>query len=139
EKLTRVHGIEKVGEDLVVSTEPGITVYELSKWLDEKGYALYGQPHMGFRDVTIGGAVATGSHGSTPKHTGIISNIVQALTFIDGTGQIHELERTQSSSDEFKALSASLGMLGIVTNLKLKIEPQFNLHTRVGYYHEKHM
>jgi FAD/FMN-containing dehydrogenase len=135
-KLKSVIGISKVNNELVVEAESGITVYDLSEWLHTKGYALAGLPHMGFRDVTIGGSIATGSHGSTTKHTGVISNIVKAIEFIDGEGSTHYLERHSSDKDTFKALSASLGMLGIMTKIKLKIQKQFNLAVNVTYHHD---
>lgn len=133
-QMNNVLGIKKVNENLVVETEPGITVFELSKWLDKKGYALHGLPHMGFRDVTIGGSMATSSHGSTPTHTGVISSIIEGVEFVDGLGEIRNL--TRDDSDEFKALSANLGLLGIVTKVQLKIQKSFNLAVRVTHHHE---
>jgi FAD/FMN-containing dehydrogenase len=139
EKLNKVIGLSKVGDVDVVETETGITVFALSEWLHEKGYALAGQPHMGFRDVTVGGSIATASHGSTVKHTGVISNIVEAIEFIDGNGNINYLERPTADQDEFKALSASLGLLGIVTKVKLRVQKQFNLAVQISYHNEWEM
>ncbi len=136
ENLNKVIGIQDLNAHKVVETETGITVFALSEWLHERGYALAGQPHMGFRDVTIGGSIATASHGSTTKHTGVISNIVEAIEFIDGKGQKHYLDRKTANPLEFRALSASLGLLGIVTKVKLRIQKQFNLAVSVTYHHE---
>jgi hypothetical protein len=135
-QLNKVLGISKLDNIEVVEVEAGATVFELSEWLYEKGYALKGLPHMGFRDVTIAGAMATGSHGSTPKHIGVISNIVEAVEIVDGQGQVHYFERAKSESHLFKALSAHLGLLGIITKVKLEIAPAFNLGVKISYHHE---
>ncbi len=139
EKFKKVIGLSKVNGQDVVETETGLTVFELSEWLHEKGLALAGLPHMGFRDVTVGGAIATGSHGSTVKHHGVISNIIAAVEFIDGRGNLRYLEEHTANQDEFRAISASLGLLGIVTKVKLKIQKQFNLAVNVSYHDESKM
>lgn len=139
QKLDKVIGISKVNGIDVVEAQTGITVYELSEWLHKKNMALAGIPHMGFRDVTIGGAIATGSHGSSAVHTAVISNIVEAVEFIDGSGNKRYLERHSADKNEFRALSASLGLLGVMTKVKLRIQKQFNLAVNVSYHHEKEM
>ncbi|MBT3984311.1 MAG: FAD-binding protein [Bacteriovoracaceae bacterium] len=133
ENLNHVLGLENVGAKEYVNVEPGVTVFALSEWLHKRGKALAGIPHMGFRDLTVAGAIATGSHGSSPKHTGVISNIVDGVEFVDGLGNI----RTVTEKDpEIKALRVSLGMLGITTKLKLRIQDQFNLEVKVSFHHE---
>jgi FAD/FMN-containing dehydrogenase len=133
-QLNKVIGISEIDGQKVVEAESGITVFELSKWLDQKGFALDGLPHMGFRDVTIGGAMATGSHGSSPNLHGVISNIVEAIEFVDGNGERQYLERKTANQDTFKALTANLGLLGIVTKIKFRIQKAFNLAVKVSYH-----
>jgi FAD/FMN-containing dehydrogenase len=128
--------VKRRGKTLV-ETDSGVTVFELSEWLDRKGLALAGLPHMGFRDVSVGGAIATGSHGSTPKHSGVISNIVEGIEIVDGKGNISFYSREASDEKVFKALSASLGMLGVVTKVQLATQAQFNLDVKVSYHDEK--
>lgn len=137
ERFNKVIGLSTVNGQQVVETEVGVTMWEVSEWLHANGLALAGQPHMGFRDVSIGGAIATGSHGSTVKHSGVISNIVEAIEFVDGLGKVHYMERHSANPDEFKALSASLGLLGIVTKVKLGVQKQFNLAVKISYHREK--
>ncbi len=134
DKFKTIIGIEELNGRKVVHTQAGVTIFEISEWLEERGYALDGLPHMGFRDVTIGGSMATGSHGSTAKHHGVISNIVEAIQVVDGQGEIHNYNKAQTNSTIFKGLSASLGLLGIVTEVKLRIQPKFNLGVAVTYH-----
>lgn len=132
-KITKPNGL-KID---VVETQAGVTVYELSQWLHERNMALDGLPHMGFRDVTIAGSMATGSHGSTPHHSGVISNIVEAVEIVDGKGNIRYFERSSTTPNIFKALSAGLGLTGITTSVKLRVQPQFNLAVTTSYHAEE--
>ena len=135
-KMNKVIGIKEMNSKKVVETMPGVTVFELSEWLYERGYALAGIPNMGFRDLTVGGAVATGSHGSSSKHTAVISNIVEAVEFVDGRGLKRYVQRNSGQDNAIKGLSASLGLLGITTKLWLEIQPKFNLEVKVTYHKE---
>jgi len=136
QQLDQVIGIEEKDGVTVVEAQAGITVFAISEWLHQRGYALEGLPHMGFRDVTIAGAIATGSHGSSPKHSGVISNIVEAIELVDGRGELRYLERSHSDATEFKALTANLGLMGIVTKVKLRLQKQFNLDVKVSYHED---
>lgn len=136
-QMNKVKGLSFVNGVKVVEAEAGITLFNLSEWLYEQGYSLKGLPNIGFRDVTIAGAMATGSHGSTPHLTGVVSNLVEAVEFIDGLGQRHYFERGSTSDVYFKSLTANLGLLGIVTSLKFAIEPKFNLEVQVTYHSDK--
>lgn len=137
DKMKTIFGIETLNNQKIIHAQAGVTVFELSEWLHQKGYALAGLPHMGFRDVTIGGAIATGSHGSTPKHHGVISNIIEAIQLVDGKGEIHNFTKAETNASTFKALSASLGLLGITTEFKLRIRPQFNLGVQISYHDQE--
>lgn len=134
QNFNKVIGLSYVNNKKVVEVEAGATVFEVSEWLDKKGLALKGLVNMGFRDVTIGGSMATSSHGSSANHTSVISNIVEAVEFVDGLGNIRYRQR--DGSDEFKALSAHLGLLGVITKVKLEVQKQFNLAVNVTYHHE---
>lgn len=80
-----------------------------------------------FVDQTIGGAVATGSHGSSITH-GSLSNIVESMHAVLANGSYVELDR-YTEPHLFKAFLVSVGRLGIITDLTLKIIPQ-KLHER---------
>lgn len=138
-EMSRVKGLSSINGTKVVEAEAGITLFKLSEWLYERGYSLKGLPNIGFRDVTIAGAMATGSHGSTPHLTGVVSNLVEAIEFIDGLGEKHYFERASTPEVYFKSLTANLGLLGIVTSIKFAIEPKFNLEVKVTYHSDKEL
>jgi alditol oxidase len=113
-----------------VTVQPGITYGELSVYLHQHGYALHNLaslPH-----ISVAGACATATHGSGVNN-GNLSSVVNAIEFVDGLGNIHNLSRT-SDFDDFNGVVVNLGALGVVTKLSLDIVPDFNM-SQVVYRH----
>ncbi len=138
EKLRHIIGIEKYdGKDTVV-VEPGATLDELTEWLHQRNQSL-GYAIIGYRGVSIAGAIATGAHGSSPHHTAVLSSLVESITLVKADGTLAELSANNTDPDTFKALRANLGMLGAVVRIRLRIFPQFNLHVHVTYGQDKEM
>ncbi len=75
-----------------------------------------------FIDQTIGGAVATNTHGSSLEH-GSLSNQVLSFQAVVANGSLVEI--TEASHPHLmRAMRVNLGRLGIVTQLTMQIEPQ---------------
>lgn len=72
---------------------------------------------------TIGGAMATGTHGGTAHH-GLLSTSLRALRMVAGTGEVVTLTR---DDPDFAHAAVSLGVLGIVTRVTLDAVPRFAL------------
>ncbi|KAL6772376.1 hypothetical protein ACKKBG_A29975 [Auxenochlorella protothecoides x Auxenochlorella symbiontica] len=75
-----------------------------------------------FIDQTIGGAVATATHGSSMRYGSLSSQVVEiAAVLANGT-----LATFSAASDPhlFKAFGVSAGRLGIIVKLKMTIIPQ---------------
>ena len=125
--IERFDGVE------TVVTQPGIRYGDLTRWLDERGRSL-GFAVLGTRDPTIAGAIATASHGSSPRHPSVISSRVESMQIVDAEGELHEYRRRTTDETTWKALTAGLGLTGIVTELRLRIEPTFNLDVQVSYH-----
>ncbi len=117
-----------------VAVEPGVQLGNLSEWLHERGRTL-GYAQIGYRGVTVGGVIATGSHGSSVKHSASMSSLVESITLVDSFGQIKEFtpDNTADNPDLMKALRTHLGVFGIVVQVQLRIQPQFNLHMRTEF------
>lgn len=63
-------------------------------------------PSLG--NITIAGAIGTGSHGSTIKHNSSISSQVIGVRIVDGKGNIQVI----SDTDDLKSFRIHLGLLG---------------------------
>jgi xylitol oxidase len=73
-----------------------------------------------FPQATIGGAIATGTHG-TGKHP-ILAGSVAALELVTAEGAVTHL--TRGENDLFNAAAVSLGAFGVVTSVTLDILPE---------------
>jgi FAD/FMN-containing dehydrogenase len=76
---------------------------------------------------TIAGAVSTGTHG-TGLRLASLSDQVVAWTWIDGRGDIQHHRR--GNDDLSKALSLSLGMLGVLVDVTLRTIPLYSLQVK---------
>jgi len=114
-------------EAATVEVDAGLTVRGLLEALARPtaqspgGWTLAAFPW--YVDQTIGGAVATGTHGSSLRHGSLSSQTiaVEAVTVAaDGTGSARWYDAA-SDPHLFAALRLSVGRLGVVTRLRLRI------------------
>ena len=101
---------------------------DLAEELSREGLALSNMASI--PDISIGGACATGTHGSGDAHR-VLADAVAALTLIVADGDEVELRRDHHPDDFFGSLVA-LGALGIVTQLTLDIEPAYEISQQVN-------
>ncbi len=119
--------VEIDAEAMTVTVESGLKYGHFCSILDDRGFAFHNLaslPH-----ISVAGACATATHGSGVKN-GNLATAVEEVEFVDGSGEINILSR-QNNPDIFEGVPASLGALGIVTRMKLKIEPQFDVTQNV--------
>ena len=101
----------------------GTYLYEIGPLLAKHGFALI---NMGdIQEQTIAGAVSTGTHG-TGVTLGSLSSAVRRWGFVDGTGEYREHTRREDALSE--ALHLSLGMLGVLVQVTVKVIPLYSLH-----------
>ncbi|WP_066521471.1 FAD-binding protein [Curtobacterium ammoniigenes] len=89
--------------------------------IDAAGLALHNMgslPH-----ISIGGAIATGTHGSGTA-LGSLSTAVTAMEFVDASGSIR---RTAAGDASFPGLVLHLGRVGVVTRVTLAAEPSYEM------------
>lgn len=100
----------------------GTYLYEAAPLLETIGMAF---ENMGdIQAQTIAGAISTGTHG-TGKAFGSLSNQIIAWTWIDGLGNTHHHRRSDNQLS--KALSLSLGLLGVLVDVTIKTIPLYSL------------
>ena len=79
---------------------------------------------------SIAGAISTGTHG-TGLHFGTMSTQVEGLTLVTATGDLLECSPEHNPAI-FKAAQVSLGTLGIIAKVKLRVIPAKRMHYQ-GY------
>jgi FAD/FMN-containing dehydrogenase len=130
-----IHGIESFEGEEVVRVDAGVRTGDLAEWLHAQNKSL-GYALMGFRLPTVGGAVATGSHGSSPRFDSVLASRVRWIELVDSAGNLRTFSKGTTPENHWRALTANAGMLGMVTQLRLRLEPQFRLRVRVTYNDE---
>ncbi|WP_407951731.1 D-arabinono-1,4-lactone oxidase [Plantactinospora veratri] len=104
----------------------GVPLGELGEALYEAGLAM---DNLGDVDVqSIAGATATGTHG-TGLEFGNLSTQVAGVRLVTGTGEVLEISAEQNA-DVLPAAQLSLGVLGVVTALTLRLTPTYHLRRR---------
>ena len=97
----------------------GVRYGELALAAAEHGLAL---PNMGsLPHISVGGASATGTHGSGDRHRSLAS-AVQAIELVTAGGELLTLSR-EGDPEIFDGAVLALGALGIATHLTLDLVP----------------
>jgi len=128
DRLNRIHGIKVLpGVGPVVEAEAGVRLGDLANYLATRGFSL-GFAYPFYHGVTIAGLISTGSHGSSRMHSAVSSQNVVGLTMVNGLGEVVEVN--QRTPEMLKAARVSLGLLGFIYKVQLKIIPDFKLTYR---------
>ena len=127
--LDEMQGVESVDTTAGRATVLGGTrLKKLGGTLFEHGVA---QENLGDIDVqSISGAISTGTHG-TGVRFGTLSTQVEGFTLVTASGEVLECS-PERNPDIFKAAQVSLGTLGIIAKVTLRVVPAKRLHYR-GY------
>jgi xylitol oxidase len=112
-------------EAQTVSLGAGVKYGELVKTLKDEGVALHNLaslPH-----VSVGGAVATATHGSGVT-CGNLATAVAGLEIVTSSGEILKVSR---GDPNFDGMVVGLGALGAVTRIILDVQPAYEVKQRV--------
>ena len=113
--------------ELVITVRAGTPLTEVEATLAEKGQHLpFDPPHFG-DSATIGGVVAAGLAGPARATAGGVRDYVLGAQFINGKGEWltfgGQVMKNVAGYDVSRALAGSMGTLGVITHLSLKVLP----------------
>lgn len=117
--------LEIDAEQRAVTVSAGTRFGELTQVLDPAGWALHNLgslPH-----ISIGGAVATGTHGSGLTN-GTLASAVRACEVVTPAGELVRIARGDAG---FEGSVVTLGSIGVVTALTLDVQPRYQVEQRV--------
>lgn len=122
--LDQYQGIESLDEaNYTTVVKAGTKLKLLGALLYEKGLAM---ENLGDIDVqSIAGALSTGTHGTGVKFGTLATQILE-ITLVNGKGETVVCS-AQQNPDIFKAAQISLGTMGIITKIKLRLESTYKL------------
>lgn len=108
-----------------VTVNPGMRYYELIQALEKEGLAIHNTaslPH-----ITVGGAVASATHGSGDKLQNL-AGAVAAMELITADGEILRVAR---GDENFEGMVVHIGALGIVSQISLDVEPSYRMRQEI--------
>ncbi|OWM70516.1 probable L-gulonolactone oxidase 6 [Punica granatum] len=112
---------------MTISVQGGVTLRQIIDEAAKAGLALPYTPY--WWGLTVGGLMATGAHGSSLWGRGSsIHDYAEEITIVTpaaapyGYAMVRKLNWTHS---DFNAVKVTLGVLGVVTQVTLKLEPLF--------------
>jgi xylitol oxidase len=106
-----------------VTVGAGMRYADVAVPLHRAGFALANLASL--PDITVGGACATGTHGSGDGRR-VLAGSAVGLQVVGPEGDLTEL-RQDVDQDTFAGSVVALGALGVVTRLTLAIEPSFDV------------
>jgi FAD/FMN-containing dehydrogenase len=113
--LDRIHHID--AERKTVTVDAGVRLGDLSQALAIRGLSL---PSLSFfPDVTVGGVVATASHGTSLKW-GTLSDFVRSMDVVLASGEVRTFG-PNSPPEELRAARVAIGMLGVIVRLEMEV------------------
>ena len=114
--------------ELVITALAGTPLAELEAALAEKGQVLaFEPPHFGAH-ATVGGMVAAGLAGPARASVGGVRDYVLGASLINGRAELlsfgGQVMKNVAGYDVSRLLAGSLGTLGVITGLSLKVLPR---------------
>ena len=123
--------------ELVVTARCGTPLSQLESALAEHGQFLAFEPPRFGGDPTIGGVVAAGLSGPRRANAGAARDFVLGAKLLDANGELlcfgGQVMKNVAGFDVSRLLCGSLGVLGLITDISLKVLPRPRLETTLRF------
>ena len=114
--------------ELVITARCGTPLAELRAALAEKRQQLACEPPDFGGDATVGGMMAAGLSGPRRPYAGSVRDFVLGACMLDGAGRWlafgGQVMKNVAGYDVSRLLCGSLGVLGVITEVSLKVLPE---------------
>lgn len=107
----------------VASLWAGTRIGTAAEALWRKGYSFANQGDIDVQSMA--GALGTGTHGTGPSY-GSFSAATESVRLLTAAGEVLELDR-QHDENLLRAAALSVGMLGLICNVGIRVVPIFQL------------
>ena len=122
--LSQLEGdIDVAADGQSVWVPAGMAIGQLTAALWERGFSLINQGDIDKQ--AIAGAVSTATHG-TGRTLGSLATAAEGFRLVLADGSVVECDRSQEP-ELFEAARVSLGMLGVVVRIRMKVLPAYRL------------
>ncbi len=113
--------------ELYITARCGTPLAEIEAALAERGQLLAFEPPR-FSGGTVGGCVAAGLSGPRRSQAGAVRDFMLGARLVDGMGQVlnfgGQVMKNVAGYDVSRLLAGSMGTLGILAEVSLKVLPQ---------------
>ncbi|QXP68899.1 FAD-binding protein [Polaribacter sp. R2A056_3_33] len=110
--------------ELTITVQSGVILGDLLEAVEAKGWCIPCLPDI--NTITIGGALATGTHGTSGK---LLSEYMTKCSIVLADGSIKIIT---DKDDLIDAIRVSLGVFGVFSEITFKCEPIYTLHVKEG-------
>jgi glycolate oxidase FAD binding subunit len=114
--------------ELVITARSGTALSEIESTLAERGQFLAFEPPAFGADPTLGGVIAAGLSGPRRTYAGAARDFVLGARLLTGDGELlrfgGQVMKNVAGFDVARLLCGSLGILGIMTEVSLKVLPR---------------
>ena len=115
--------------DKTITVQSGVILGDLLETIEAKGWCIPCLPDI--NTVTIGGALATGTHGTSGK---LLCEYMIKCRIVLADSSIKEVTNTDNL---INAVRVSLGVLGVMSEITFQCEPIYTLHIKEGPENDK--
>lgn len=123
--------------ELVITARCGTPLSEIERVLDESSQFLPFEPPAFGGDPTIGGVVAAGLSGPRRASAGAVRDYVLGAHLLDARGEVlrfgGQVMKNVAGFDVARLLCGSLGILGLITEVSLKVLPRPRHETTLAF------
>jgi glycolate oxidase FAD binding subunit len=114
--------------ELVITARCGTPLVEIEAELDARGQMLAFEPPRFGAASTIGGVAAAGISGPRRQAAGAVRDFVLGVTMMDSRGEVlrfgGQVMKNVAGYDVSRMLAGSLGTLGLILEVSLKVLPK---------------
>ncbi len=122
--------------ELYLTARCATPLAEIEAILAEKDQMLAFEPPL-FGGATVGGCVAAGLSGPRRQQAGAVRDFVLGVKLVDGCGQVlnfgGQVMKNVAGYDVSRLLAGSMGTLGVIAEVTLKVLPRPPLETTLVF------
>ena len=101
-----------------------MTQFDLAEAAEANGLSVRAGAFSIYGNLTVSGVILASAHGSGLRTNSSLGSLVTKVKWVNGKGEIIVSDSaTEAGAEEVKALVGGLGLLGIVTEFTLQLEP----------------
>ncbi|XP_073391725.1 L-gulonolactone oxidase 2 [Physcomitrium patens] len=118
------HVVSVDAEQHKLTVEAGMTLLELARVAEANGMAVPAGALSMYGNLTVGGVIMASAHGSGLGTVSSLGDLVTKIKWVNAKGEIIVSDlQTERGAKEVRALVGGLGLLGVVTEFTLKLQP----------------